>query len=124
MKFERIVFTVAGVWGLLILTPHYFAERHIGHDHPPAITHPEFFYGFIGAAIAWQIAFLIIGRDPVRYRPLMIAAMIEKFSFVIACVALFTHGRLDTPFLVGAIIDLVLGILFVVAYVKSAKATG
>jgi len=53
VKFAKIVFTIAGIWGLLILTPHYFAEQTIGRDHPPAITHPEFFYGFLGVAIAW-----------------------------------------------------------------------
>src|SRR6185369_4279462 len=25
VKFAKIVFTIAGIWGLLILTPHYFA---------------------------------------------------------------------------------------------------
>src|SRR6266542_470327 len=115
MKFAKIVYTVAGIWGLLILAPHYFAEQTIGRDHPPAITHSEFFYGFIGIGLAWQVAFLIIGRDPVRYRTMMIPCTIEKFSFAIACTVLYLQGRLAGPFFAGAMIDLMFGILFVVA---------
>jgi len=121
VKFAKIVFTIAGIWGLLILTPHYFAEQTIGRDHPPAITHPEFFYGFLGVALAWQWAFLIIGRNPVRYRPLMIPSMLEKFSFAIACVVLYLKGRLVGAFFVGSMIDLIFGILFVVAFFKTAS---
>jgi hypothetical protein len=43
----------------------------IAQDEPPAITHSEFYYGFVGFAMTWQVAFLIIRRDPKRYRPLM-----------------------------------------------------
>jgi len=31
---------------------------------------PDFYYGFVGVAILWQIAFLAIGRDPIRLRPM------------------------------------------------------
>ena len=48
MKFARIVFLVAGIYGLLVVAPQYFLEARIGRDTPPAITHPEFFYGFVG----------------------------------------------------------------------------
>ena len=81
MKFAKVVFWIAGIWGLLIVAPLYFMFDLIGRQDPPPITHPGFFYGFVGAALAWQIAFLFIARDPVRYRPLMIPSMIEKFSY-------------------------------------------
>jgi hypothetical protein len=119
MRFAKIVFTVAGIWGLLVLAPLFFTEHRFGLDHPPAITHPEFFYGFACVAIAWQIAFLIIGRDPVRYRPLMIACVLEKFPFVIACVVLYQQGRLTGPVLGGSMVDLLLGVLFIIAYFKT-----
>ena len=51
MKFAKIVFTVAGVWGVLLLMPLYFMFDLIGRQDPPPITHPAFFYGF--AASAW-----------------------------------------------------------------------
>ena len=78
LTWARRVFGAAGIVGLLMLLPHYFLFEKIGRDYPPAITHPEFFYGFIGVAVAWQFAFLVIARDPARYRLLMIPAVLEK----------------------------------------------
>jgi hypothetical protein len=53
----------------------------IGRQDPPPITHPAFYYGFVGVGLAWQVAFLIIATNPTRFRPLMVAGMIEKFSY-------------------------------------------
>jgi hypothetical protein len=119
MRFARRVFLGAGVYGLLVLLPFFFLERRIGRDHPPAMAHPEYFYGFVGVAVAWQLAFLTIGTDPARYRPLMLAAMVEKFSFVVAVAALWANGRVAGPILGGAAGDLVLGVLFVAAYLRT-----
>src|SRR5262245_36994917 len=89
IKLSRIVFLTAGVYGLLVVLPQYALENRIGIDTPPSITHPEFFYGFIGVTTAWQIIFLIISKDPVRYRPMMLASVLEKISFVIPAIFLF-----------------------------------
>lgn len=43
MKFAKIVFFIAGIYGLMILAPIYFMEEKIGRETPPAITHPEYF---------------------------------------------------------------------------------
>jgi hypothetical protein len=80
MKFAKIVFRVAAIWGVLIITPLYLMFDLIGRQDPPPITHPAFFYGFVGLALAWQIAFFFIAIDPVRYRPLMIPSMFEKLA--------------------------------------------
>src|SRR5262245_40096137 len=111
MKFARAVFGTAGIYGLLALLPLYFLEERIGRVQPPAITHPEYFYGFIGVTVAWQVAFLIIARDPMRFRPLMWAAMIEKFSYVIAATCLWFRGRLIAPVRPFLFVDLILGVL-------------
>jgi hypothetical protein len=58
MRFAKIVFWVAGIWGLLVLTPLYFMFDLIGRKDPPPITHPGFFYGFVGVALAWQVSFI------------------------------------------------------------------
>ncbi len=87
MKFARWTYLLAGIYGLLVLVPQYFLEEKNGMSNPPAINHPEYYYGFIGVGIAWQIAFLVISRDPQRYRPLMIVSVIEKYSYGIAVVA-------------------------------------
>lgn len=122
MTFARRVFTFAGLYGLVVTAPLYFAEDWIGQTMPPAITHPEYFYGFVGVVLAWQVAFLFIGRDPARYRPLMLVAMLEKFPFVVAALVLYAGGRLPTQILGSAMVDLVLGVLFVVAYVRTGGA--
>ncbi len=84
MRWARWILLFAGIWGIVVLAPQYFLERFIASQHPPAITHAEFFYGFIGIGLAWQILFLIISTDPVRYRGAMLAGVVEKLSFVSA----------------------------------------
>jgi hypothetical protein len=121
-RFARRVFRVAAIYGVLVLLPQYFLEDRIGRDTPPPITHPEYFYGFIGVALAWQLVFFVIARDPVRYRPLMLAALVEKGSFGFAAIALFLYGRLSAQMLGAGLIDLALGTLFVIAYVRTAGA--
>ncbi len=121
MRFARLVFMIAGIYGLLALLPQYFLEEKNGRDFPPAITHPEYYYGFIGVAVAWQILFLILSRDPARYRPVMIPAILEKAGFGIAVVVLYLQNRVS-PFMFGAgIVDLILGALFVVAHARTEK---
>ena len=121
MKFAKVVFWVAGIWGVLLITPLYFMFDLIGRKDPPAITHPGFFYGFVGGALAWQIAFLIIGSDPVRFRPMMLPSMVEKFTYAIAVVSLVAQGRMHGSDLVFGGTDFVLGVLFVVAWVKTGE---
>ena len=121
MRFAKIVFTVAGVYGLLVLLPQYFLEERYGHDFPPPVTHPEHYYGFVGLAAVWQVAFLLIARDPVRYRPLMIVAVLEKLSFGLAVPVLYFLGRVAPLMLAPAVIDLLLGALFVAAYAKTPR---
>jgi hypothetical protein len=117
MKFPKLIFLVAGIYGLLVMLPQYFLEAKTGIDYPPAITHPEFFHGFIGVTVAWQVLFLVMSRDPVRFRPAIIPSIIEKAGFSIAAVVLFLQHRLAAVVLIPAGIDVILGTLFVVAYV-------
>ncbi len=120
MKFARVVYLVAGIYGLIAVTPGFFMEGMTGRDHPPAVTHPEYYYGFFGVALAWQVAFLIIARDPLRYRPLMIACFIEKALFPIAVGVLYALGRVPPHLLALGGADVVLLVLFVTAWVKTA----
>ena len=121
MKFARVVFLVAGIYGLLVLVPQFFLEARIGRDAPPPITHPEFFYGFLCVAVAWQVLFLVLSRDPARYRPMMIPAMLEKIGFPIAVVILYLQGRLDPTIFAPAGADLVLFVLFFFSYRKTVE---
>lgn len=119
MKFAKILFWIAGGWGVLVLTPLYFMFDLIGRTDPPVITHPAFYYGFAGAGLAWQFAFFVIATDPVRYRPLMIPSVAEKFSYGIAVVVLVAQRRMHHNDLLFAGIDLLLGLLFVTAFFKT-----
>lgn len=117
-RFSRIVFLVAGIYGLIVLVPGFFGEKILAEKMPPAITHPEFFYGFLGVAVAWQVAFLIISRDPERFRPIIPAAILEKLTYCVACAVLFALGRISVIAAVGGAGDFVLGTLFTISYFK------
>lgn len=119
MTFARRVFFGAAIYGFIVLLPQYFLEEKTGRDFPPAMTHPEYFYGFIGIAVAWQIVFVVIARDPIRYRPLMPIAVVEKIAFGIPAIALYLTGRLSGQMLGAGILDLVLGVLFLIAYTRT-----
>jgi hypothetical protein len=117
-RFSRTVFLIAGIYGIIVLAPGFFTEKMLAEKMPPAITHPEFYYGFFGVGLAWQVAFPIIARDPHRFRPMIPAAMLEKFSYAVACAALFAMGRAPMIVVVGGCGDLVLGVLFTMAYFR------
>lgn len=116
MRFAKIVFLVAGIQGILILMPLYFMERLVGEHTPPAITHPEYFYGFIGVGLAWQLVFLVMSTDPARYRALILPSIVEKVSYGVALLALFAQRRLPAPVLVFGSADWTFAFLFLAAY--------
>lgn len=122
MRFARIVFFIAGTYGLLILAPIYFMEGKIGRDTPPAITHPEYFYGFLGAGLAWQVLFLVVSRDPIRYRAMILPSVLEKVSYGVALVVLFSQHRLPLSVLAVGSVDWLFAFLFVAAYFKTRPA--
>src|SRR5258708_4887618 len=81
VQFSKWVFRLSGIYGIVVLLPFYFLENQIGIQTPPAITHPEYFYGFLGIALAWQVAFLIISFNPLKYRLFMVPSMAEKLLY-------------------------------------------
>ena len=119
MIFAKRVFFIAGVYGIIALTPMYFLEDKMNRDFPPPIAHPEHFYGFVGVALAWQVLFLVLSRDPARYRLMMLPAILEKLSFVIPAGVLFLQGRLAGAMLGPASIDLLLAGLFGLAFLRT-----
>jgi hypothetical protein len=119
MKFAKIVFYVAGIFGILDVVPVYFLRDYIGRHNPPAITHPEFYYGFVGVALTWQLVFLVIAKNPGRYRALIIPSVLEKASYVFANVALLATHNMTLAAAVPSVSDLILGLLFLAAYFKT-----
>lgn len=116
VTFAKWVFRIAGIYGLLVLAPMYFAENQISRDFPPAITHPEHYYGFIGVALTWQVLFLVLSTDPVRYRMMMLPAFLEKATYSIAITWLFAQQRVAGIVFGFAMVDAILGVLFLLAF--------
>lgn len=121
MRFAQRVFLLAGIYGILVLAPQYFLEARVGRDFPPPITHPENYYGFIGVALAWQVLFLIISRDPMRYRLAMIPSALEKFTFGGATIVLHVQGRVSATVVAFGLVDSLLGVLFLVAFGRTHR---
>ena len=113
--FARRVFLAAGLYGVVVLAPQYFVELGL----PTLIERPEHFYGFIGVALAWQVIFLIVASDVMRYRPLMLAGVLEKLSFGAAVAILYSVDRVSIGVLLAGTLDMVLGALFVAAFIAT-----
>ena len=102
-----------------LVTPLYFLVDLTGRHYAPPATYPQFFYGFFSVAMAWQIAFLVIASNPARFRPLMIPSMIEKFGHVATVFVLYSKSRIPAIDARAAVPDLLLGMIFVLAFAKS-----
>jgi hypothetical protein len=59
-----------------------------------------------------------------RLRPMMIAAILEKASYVITLGVLYAAGRLEAGQIGPAGPDLLLGCLFVAAFLKTREPAG
>lgn len=75
MRLAKWVFFLAGTSGVLMILPMYLEGRFF-EQYPPAINRPEFYYGFAGVTLAWQVMFLVIGSNPFLYRTAMLPAML------------------------------------------------
>jgi len=124
MKFARVVFVAAGIWGLAVLPPFYWLVDITGRHYDVPTQYPQFFYGFMAITLAWQVAFLVIGSNPARFRPMMIPSMLEKFGYVVTLAVLYAQGRVSSTDAQAIVPDLTLGVLFVAAFVKTRVAAG
>lgn len=121
MKFAEYTFLIAGIYGIITLFPMYFMKNYVGKIAPPEITHSEFFYGFIGVALAWQLVFLIMSRDVLKYRALIPVSILEKLAWGIPAVILYLQDQIPASTLGTGLIDLFWGFLFAMSYFKTAK---
>jgi len=121
MRFAKWTFLLAGSSGILLVFPPYFLEGRFGEDKPPAINHPEFYYGFLGVALAWQFMFLLIGTDPIRYRVAMLPAIVEKATFAIAVPVLYAFDRVNASLVAFASLDALWLVLFIVAWLQTPR---
>lgn len=101
----RWAFWIAAGYGLAALLPMYLKA-------PADLTHPEFYYGFIGVASAWQLAFLLIAQDPYRFRLLILPGIVEKLGFGIAALVLFAQDRTGATMAAAGVLDLLFAVAF------------
>ena len=110
MKFAKWIFLIAGILGLLSTVPLAFAEKVM------AVKQPEFYYGFVFLNICWQILYVFISSDPVRYRPMMIPAFLAKSSGTVALTWLYLLGRVPSHWIAIGTVDGVFAVMFLVAF--------
>ena len=115
MRAARLIFAIAGIYGLVVLLPLFFVEPWL----VPAPSRPEDYYGFLGAASVMQLVYLTIARDPVRFRPLMPVAVVAKLTFFVTMAILWGQGRAPGVTLGFASVDLLLGGAFAFAWLNS-----
>jgi hypothetical protein len=116
MKLAKWVYRTAGIFGLIVMVPMLFIERFIEKIMPPAVNHPEFFYGFVILNICWQILYLFLARDPARFRLLMIPSFFAKASGPVALLWLYFQGRVSEQWIITTIMDGLFAVLFLVAF--------
>jgi len=123
MRLAKYVFTGAGIWGIVVLSPLDSLLGITGRRYVPPADYPQFFYGFLSVAMAWQIAFLMIGSNPARLRPLMIPAILEKLGYVGTLIVMYLGARIPAADTQPVVPDLLLGVLFIVAFVRTRNAS-
>jgi hypothetical protein len=123
MTFAKRVFFWGGIYGLVAVGPLYFLRSLMGRLFPPAINHPEYYYGFVGSIVVWHILFLVISKDPARYRAMMPIAALEKLAFGAPVLALVLQGKTAAALVPLAVIDLIWGALYLVSYWKVGQRT-
>ena len=124
MKFARFVFGIAAAYGFISLLPLYFLMGVVGREAPPLVTHAEFYYGFVGVALLWQMVFVVIAKDPIRYRAIMLIAILEKLIYTVPVLVLFSLGKVAPKIVGPSLIDPIFGVLFIAAYFLTREAVG
>jgi hypothetical protein len=61
----------------------------------------------------------VIGSNPARFRPFMIAGIVEKLGYVATVAVLYGQARISAVDAQAAVPDGLLGLLFIVAFVKT-----
>jgi len=106
-RWPRWWFRGAAIYGAVALLASLAA--------PGATLLPQL--AFTLTALAFQIVFWIVGGDPVRYRPMMLAGVAEKLAFGVPALV-FAAG--STTAIFGAV-DLLLGAGFLMAWFATAS---
>jgi hypothetical protein len=118
MKLARWIFLIAGVFGLLSTVPLAFSAKMMG------ARQPEYYYGFVFLDICWQILYLFLASNPVRYRPIMIPAFLAKSSGTVALTWLYLLGRVSVQWVVIGVVEGVFALFFLAAHRATRSGPG
>ena len=115
MKLARWIFLVAGILGLLMVAPVAFTLVAGGKTIlPDAANLGLFIYVMVLQHICWQILFIILAREPIRYRPMMLLASFVEALTSLNPIWLFFFGvKYWIPIVV---VYLAFALLFIVAF--------
>jgi hypothetical protein len=120
MKFAKRVFLGAGIWGVVVLTPFYFLFDAIGRQGPAPINYPQFYYGFLAVAMGVAIR-LPWDRDGSGAVPMDDAPEHRREARLLSdSGVLYLQGRITSTDALVIPPDLLLGVLFVVAFAKTS----
>jgi hypothetical protein len=115
MKLAKWIFLIAGIFGLITTIPLVFAEKMM------SVQQPEFYYGFVFLDICLQVVYIIISTSPIRFRPMMIPAILAKASGTIALTWLYFTDQVSLQWITIGAIDGVFAILFLIGYFSTPK---
>lgn len=112
-RWVSLWYRAAAIYGLVALLPQYALAAPKGGEVN--------FYGFVGTAVAFQLAFWVIGGDPARYRALMPVSVVEKLVFGVPVAMLDATGKVPATVLAFGIVDLIFGAGFLLAWRVTPK---
>jgi len=115
MKIAKWSFLIAGIFGLMSTAPLLFFEKMM------SIKQPEFYYGFVFLNICWQIVYVMIAISPIRYRLIMIPAILAKVSGTITLICLYSIGRISAQWVGIGAVDGIFAILFIVGFILTPR---
>ncbi len=116
VRFARNFCTFVGWYGIVTLLPLLFIEAKFGYHQGPPVNHPEFYYGFLCLGLSWQVAFLLLGREPLPHRGFFIPAGLEKLTFGFSIIALYILAKVPLPVAIFGGIDLIFALGFFFIY--------
>lgn len=116
MRFARLAYLIAGLWGVIVIPLGYVGYLAGADPMLSAITRPEMVHGFFLVCLPWQLLFLLIARDPLRYIAVMPITVIEKLPFAAVALTLFARGQANGMMGFFGAVDGTLGVLFCLSY--------
>jgi hypothetical protein len=66
--------------------------------------------------ICWQILYLFISSNPIRYHPMMIPAFLAKGSATVALTWLYLAGRVTSQWIAIGAVDGIFAVLFLISF--------